>query len=50
MARRPDPHSADRVRQGEIILKRPWMRVVFIVGLVLMVLAALFFSLSPWGR
>jgi hypothetical protein len=38
---RPDfftypPHGdapADKVRQGEIILKKPWMRAVFVAGL-----------------
>ena len=36
-------YSAQDVRQGEIILKRPWQRAVFIAGLVGAVLMALFF-------
>lgn len=27
-------YPAEKARQGEIILKRPWMRAVFIAGLV----------------
>ena len=34
-------YSADEVRQGEIILKRPWQRMVFIAGLAGAVLLAL---------
>jgi hypothetical protein len=51
MPRRPDetlthadPYSAERVRQGRIILRKPWMKAVFLIGLVATVLAALFFS------
>ena len=36
-------YSAEDVRQGEIILKRPWQRAVFILGLAGAVLLALFF-------
>jgi hypothetical protein len=40
-------YPAEKARQGEIILKRPWQRAVFIAGLaggVLLLLAvALFF-------
>ena len=36
-------YSAQDVRQGEIILKRPWQRAVFILGLAGAVLLALFF-------
>jgi len=39
-------YSAEKVRQGEIILKRPWQRAVFISGLsgiVVLVAAVLFF-------
>jgi hypothetical protein len=32
--KRPDPYPAEKARQGEIILKEPWQRAVFIVGLV----------------
>jgi hypothetical protein len=43
--KRPDApvYSAQDVRQGEIILKRPWQRAVFILGLAGAVLLALFF-------
>lgn len=27
-------YSAEKVRQGEIILRKPWERVVFLAGLV----------------
>jgi hypothetical protein len=27
-------YSAEKARQGEIVLKRPWMRAVFVGGLV----------------
>lgn len=42
----PDKHeprtfSADDVRQGEIILKRRWQRLTFIVGLAAAVLVIL---------
>lgn len=39
-------YSAEKVRQGEIILKRPWQRAVFISGLsgiVVLVAVVLFF-------
>jgi hypothetical protein len=39
-------YPAEKARQGEIILKRPWQRAVFIAGLagcVLLVIIALFF-------
>lgn len=39
-----DGYPADKARQGEIILKRPWMRAVFLGGLVGVV--ALGFALS----
>ena len=38
--------SLSDVRGGEIILKRPWQRAVFISGLVGAVLLALFVSLA----
>ncbi len=37
-------YSARDVRQGEIILKRPWQRAVFILGLAGAVLLALVFA------
>lgn len=30
----PQAYSAEKARQGEIILRRPWQRAVFIAGLV----------------
>jgi hypothetical protein len=39
-------YPAQKARQGEIVLKRPWQRVVFIAGLagcVVLVLIAFFF-------
>ena len=37
----PRTYPGEKVRQGEIILRKPWMRVVFIAGLVGCVLLAL---------
>jgi len=40
-------YPAEKARQGEIILKRPWQRAVFIGGLaaaVLMPIVLLFFA------
>jgi hypothetical protein len=34
-------YLAEKARQGEIILRKPWMRVVFVAGLVGCVLLAL---------
>jgi hypothetical protein len=31
----PPPYPAEKARGGEIILRRPWQRVVFILGLAL---------------
>jgi hypothetical protein len=31
----PPPYPADKARGGEIILRRPWQRVVFVLGLAL---------------
>jgi hypothetical protein len=39
-------YPAEKARQGEIILKRPWQRAVFIAGLAgaaLLLVIALFF-------
>ena len=30
----PAGYPADKARQGQIILKKPWMRAVFVTGLV----------------
>ena len=37
-------YPAEKARQGEIILRKPWQRIVFIVGL----LAPLVFFLIGW--
>jgi hypothetical protein len=42
MAYREDPYPAEKARGGEIILKKPWQRWVFIGGLVGIVLVAIF--------
>jgi hypothetical protein len=36
-----DPYTAERVRQGEIILRKPWERVVFFGALALAMVLAL---------
>jgi hypothetical protein len=33
--KQPTPYPAEKARGGEIILRRPWQRVVFILGLAL---------------
>lgn len=30
----PNEYSGERIRQGEIILKRRWQRIVFVAGFV----------------
>ncbi len=40
-------YPAQKARQGEIILKRPWQRVVFFAGLAAPVLLLLFALLFP---
>jgi len=37
----PPPYSGERARGGEIVLRRPWQRIVFILGLALPVLLLL---------
>jgi len=34
----PTPYPAEKARGGEIILRRPWQRIVLIVGLALPIL------------
>jgi hypothetical protein len=41
----PPPYPADKARGGEIVLRRPWQRIVFIVGLVVPLAAAVVFLL-----
>jgi hypothetical protein len=36
--KKPTPNPAEKARGGEIILRRPWQRIVFIVGLALPIL------------
>jgi hypothetical protein len=37
----PPPYPAEKARGGEIILRRPWQRIVFILGLALPILLLL---------
>jgi hypothetical protein len=39
------PYPAEKAHGGEIILRRPWQRIVFILGLALPVLLLLFIIL-----
>jgi hypothetical protein len=51
MANPPDdgPHyPADKVRQGEIELRKPWQRLVFIGGLVGIIILVLIVQLAPY--
>ena len=41
-APQPPPYPAEKARGGEIILRRPWQRVVFIAGLAGMFVLAAF--------
>jgi hypothetical protein len=45
---REEGYPAEKARQGEIILRRRWQRIVFIAGLAGAVLLAL--VLAVWGR
>jgi hypothetical protein len=31
----PATYSAEKARQGEIILRKPWQRMVFVAGLII---------------
>ena len=42
---RPAPYAAEKARGGEIILRRRWQRVVFVLGLALPVILLLVFLL-----
>lgn len=48
-----DPIPADKARQGEIILRRRWQRIVFIAGLagflLLILIAGLAYASGPPG-
>ena len=41
--------TAQDVRQGEIVLKRPWQRAVFILGLAGAALLAVFSGFAKYG-
>jgi hypothetical protein len=41
----PPPYPAEKARGGEIILRRPWQRIVFILGLALPLVLLLLFVL-----
>lgn len=43
------PYPAEKARQGEIVLRRPWQRIVFFGGLVAaLILAAFSGSFGLW--
>jgi hypothetical protein len=41
----PPPYPAEKARGGEIILRQPWQRIIFILGLALPVLLLVFITL-----
>jgi hypothetical protein len=43
---RKQPYPAEQARQGEIILRKPWQRWVFIAGLVGCVLLVLWITVQ----
>lgn len=43
LEKRPKVYSAEKVRQGDIVLRKPWQRIVFLFGL-----AAPFVLLLVW--
>lgn len=51
---RPDPnlrhYPGDKARQGEIILKTPMQRAIFVAGLIALVLAVLILSAIGFSR
>lgn len=40
--------SAQKARQGEIILRKPWQRAVFIAGLIGIVVLAVLMRIFLW--
>ena len=42
----PNPYPADKARQGDIVLRRTYQRLIFGGGLVVVVLAGLVFVLT----
>lgn len=43
-----EPYPADKARQGEIILRKRWQRVVFIAGLVGCIVLLLIVRIALW--
>ncbi|HYY37146.1 MAG TPA: hypothetical protein VE801_05360 [Xanthobacteraceae bacterium] len=41
----PPPYPAEKARGGEIILRRPWQRIIFILGLALPLLLLVLITL-----
>jgi hypothetical protein len=47
---RPKVYSAEKVRQGDIILRKPWQRIVFLLGLVIpFVLLLIWLVVRHWS-
>ena len=43
-------YSAEKVRQGDIILRKPWQRIVFVLGLVIpFVLLLIWLVIRQWS-
>jgi len=43
-------YSAEKVRQGDIILRKPWQRIVFVLGLVMpFVLLLIWLVIRHWS-
>ena len=47
--KRPLEYPAEKARQGEIILRRPWQRAVFIIGLAGGVILALILAILRYA-
>jgi hypothetical protein len=45
----PKMYPADKARQGEIVLRRPWQRIVFVAGLVGAVVLAVVLQFALWS-
>jgi hypothetical protein len=46
---RPAPYPAEKARQGEIILRKPWQRATFLAGLILPFVLAFIGWLIVWN-
>jgi hypothetical protein len=44
----PQPYLAEKARCGEIILRTPWRRTIFIAGLADALLLAILLSVFAW--